>query len=582
MREIMDAFTDPTIREGWFMKSAQVAWTTALENVIGYYVDQDPSPVLLIQPTLQVAEDFSKTRLAPMVRDTPKLRGQISDAKSRNGENTLLRKKFPGGHLVLAGANAPAGLASHPIRVLLFDEVDRYPASAGTEGDPISLGMKRTTAFWNRRVFGGSTPGIKGASLIEAKYLASDQRRRFVPCPHCGETQVLKWAQVKFENKDPATARYLCEHCGTLWSDVERWAALHQAKWRPTKPFNGIAGWHMNALASTFVKLEDVVREFLEATGNPEKLKAFTNTTLAETWEETGATIEPGSLLERREQYGPENIPAGVLALTVGGDTQDDRVELQLLGWGADEECWPIEQVVFRGDPGKASFWKEHVDPYLLQKFSTEDGRELRIEAAAIDSGGHHTQAVYDFVVARKRRRVWAIKGMAGPGRLAWPKKASRTAKSRAMVFILGVDTIKGVLYGRLNKVQEPGPGYIHLPASADDEFCKQLTSEKAATKYVRGRPTLVWSPRSEGIAQEAQDCWIYGYAAMIGLGGLKFLDRAAKAAGVSIRRRPARSTAIESPPAVEPPVVAQKPLPPNNPPARTSWMPRRGGWMKR
>lgn len=584
-REWMDAANDPEIREGWVMKSAQVAWTSSLENVIAYFADQDPAPQMLVMPTLQGAEDFSKTRLAPMARDTPKLRGTFSDAKTRDSQNTLLRKKYTGGHLILAGANSPAGLAMHPIRILLGDEVDRYPPSAGTEGNPLNLAIKRTTAFWNRKILGGSTPTIKGASEIEARYEGSDKRQWWVPCAHCGEFQVLKWAQVKFDPLDPETARYGCEHCGVLWTDVERWAATLLGKWRAQKPFKGIAGWHINSIASTFVRLADVVREFLDAKGDPEKLKTFTNTTLAETWEETGGqTIEAKGLLERVEQYNEKSIPSGVLMLTIGGDTQDDRVELQLQGWGADEECWILEQHVVRGDPDSIGFWNKEVDPYLLQRYRTEDGRELAVEAACIDSGGHHTQRVYDFVVSRKRRRVFAIKGRGGPGILAWPKKVRRGGKSRANVYILGVDTIKGVLYGRLRHVQEPGPSYIHLPAGTDEEFCRQLTSEKAFPRKVKGRQVLAWEPKSKDIKQEAQDCWIYGYAAMLGRGGPKWLERLAKgkvrgpASRVPVSIDQQTGNADE---AAEP-EMPTTPAPPQATPVHPAPRPSRGGFHRK
>jgi phage terminase large subunit GpA-like protein len=485
---------------------------------------------MLVQPTLQGAEDFSKTRLAPMVRDTPKLRGTFTDAKTRDSANTLLRKKYTGGHLILAGANSPAGLAMHPIRKLYLDEVDRYPPSAGTEGNPTSIAMKRTLAFWNRKILGGSTPTIKGASEIESRFESGDKRQWWVPCGHCEEWQVLKWAQVKFDSSDPETARYGCEHCGVLWTDVERWASTMLGKWKAQRPFKGIASWTINAIASTFVRLADLVREFLDAKGDPEKLKTFTNTSLAETWEETGGqTIDVTPLLERKGTFTAKSIPAEVLMLTIGGDTQDDRVELQLLGWGADEQCWILEQHVVRGDPDSLAFWKNEVDSYLLQRYVTEDGRELTAEAVCIDSGGHHTQRVYDFVVSRKRRRVYAIKGRGGPGVLAWPKKVRRGGKSRANVYVLGVDTIKGILYGRLRLVHEPGPSYINLPATADEEFVKQLTSERAIAKKHRGRQILVWEPKSKDVRQEVQDCWIYGYAAMLGRGGPKWLERLAK-----------------------------------------------------
>lgn len=590
-RAIMDAINDPSVREVWVKKSAQVGWTEILNNVIGYHVHQDPAPILLVQPTVEMAEAWSKDRLAPMIRDTPELRIRIADPKSRDSGNTVLHKKFTGGHLTIAGANSPAGLASRPIRIVLFDEVDRFPPSAGSEGDPISLGRKRSTAFWNRKMLAGSTPTVKGASRIDAGFEASDQRHLHVPCPHCDTAQRLYWSQVHWTDNDATTARYVCKSCGSLWTNEERIAAVREGcrrdLWVAEKPFDGVAGFHLFELHSPFVSIEEMVRSFLEAKKLPETLKTWVNTSLGETWEEEGSTVEAGSLLERREQYGPENIPEGVLLLSAGIDTQDDRVEVQLCGWGAEEETWPIEQKVFRGDPDKPALWLE-VDEYLLQKFSTEDGRHLFIEAVAVDSGGHHTQAVYQFVVSRKARRVWAVKGQGGPGKLAWPKKASRTAKSRAKVFMIGVDAIKSILYGRLGKVTEPGPGYIHLPAAADEEFCKQLTSEKALTKYVRGRATLVWEPRAKGIAQEVQDCWVYAYAAFLGRGGPKLLERLVK--GMT-RARPVqkdRPTVHPSEPQVEPvhENTTQQPkqttthaTPPRTP---RGWIGGRRGWLKR
>lgn len=577
----MEAFTDPAVRELWVMKSAQIAWTTMIENMIGFHVHQDPAPILLVQPTLDLAEAFSKDRLAPMIRDTPALHGRIADVRSRDSGNTLLHKKFPGGHLTLAGANAASGLRARPIRIALFDEIDAYPASAGTEGNPISLGKKRQTAFWNRRTAGGSTPTIKGASEIERRFDGSDQRYFFVPCVHCGHKQRLVWAQVKWVPDQPETARYQCERCAVLWSDGERMESVRRGEWQATKPFNGVAGFHINEIYSPFVRLEEMVRNFLEAKKLPETLQTFINTSLAQTWEQSGSTIEPGSLLERRETYGPESIPDEALLLTAGVDVQDDRVEVLPVAWGADEQSWPIEQKVFRGDPGKAELWKE-VDEYLRQTFTTEVGRTLRIDAACVDSGGHHTQDVYHFVVSRKQRRVWAVKGLGGAGKLAWPKKASRTPKSRAKVYLIGVDAIKSVLYGRLANVLESGPGYVHLPASADEEFCKQLTSEKAITKYVGGRPRIVWEPRAKNIAQEVQDCWLYAYAAMLGRGGPQFLTRLGKRPSVSSPPDGGGSSTPPPPkdPEPSPPAPAQQHT--QAPTRSTGWMGRGRGWMKR
>jgi len=568
----MDASCDPAVRETVFMKSAQVGWTEALNNVIGFHVDQDPAPILLLQPTLEMAEAWSKDRLAPMIRDTPCLNGRIADPKARDSGNTLLHKRFTGGHLTIVGANSPAGLASRPVRVLLCDEVDRFPVSAGTEGDPIDLARRRTATFRNRKVLMGSTPTVKGASRIEAAFEQSDQRFYFVPCPHCEEFQRLVWAQVKWEEGQPETAAYVCQHCGAVLTDADKPEMLRRGEWRPSKPFNGVAGFHISELYSPWTSWPEMATAFIRAKKFPETLQTWINTALGETWEEKGETVEPEGLLARKEGYGPDELPPGVLLLTVGGDVQDDRIECQLLGWGTNEECWILEQKIFLGNPGNARFWNEEIDPYLKQRYRTEDGRSLAIEAAAFDSGGHCTQAVYDYCVARRRFRIWAIKGQAGPGRLAWPKRASRVASSRVPLHIIGVDTIKSTLYGRLEKVPKPGAGYIHLPESFDAEACKQLTSETRVRVYVKGRAVIVWKPRVANIRQEAQDCWIYGYAAMIGRGGGKLL---ATRAG---RRPEPRVETVPEEPEVEaapPPETAPVPV------KRNFVAPRRNGFVR-
>lgn len=534
------------------MKSAQVGWTEALNNTIGFHVDQDPAPVLLLHPTLEMAEAWSKDRLAPMIRDTPCLAGRIADPKARDSGNTLLHKRFTGGHLTIVGANSPAGLASRPIRILLCDEVDRFPVSAGTEGDPIDLARRRTATFRNRKVLMGSTPTVKGASRIEAAFEQSDQRYYFVPCPHCEEFQRLLWAQVRWEEGKPETAAYACVHCGTLLTDADKPEMLRLGEWRSSKPFNGIAGFHISEIYSPWTSWPEMAAAFLRAKRFPETLQTWINTALGETWEEKGETIEPEGLLARKEPYGPQEVPAGVLLLTVGGDVQDDRIECQLLGWGANEECWILEQAVFKGNPGDRRFWAEEIDPYLKRRYRTEDGRTLAVEAAGFDSGGHHTQAVYDYCVVRRRFRIWAIKGQGGPGRLAWPKRASRVASSRVPLHLIGVDTIKSTLYGRLEKVTEPGAGYVHIPESFDPELCRQLTSETRIRVHVKGRAVIVWKPRAANIRQEAQDCWVYGYAAMIGRGGGEVLAR--RAQGIApVEPAPDAVEAAEPEPAPQP-----------------------------
>lgn len=287
-RGIMDAISDPRAETVVIMSSAQVGKTEIVNNLVGYHIHRDPAPILVIQPTTEMCEAWSKDRLAPMLRDSPELRGRVSEAKAKTSGNTLRQKKFPGGHLAIVGANSAAGLASRPIRILCCDEVDRYPASAGSEGDPVKLGTKRTATFWNRKVILVSTPTTAGVSRIEKAFLESDQRHFFVPCPHCGDAQRLRWPQVKWTDGDPLSARYHCIACGAGWTDAERWAAVRKGEWVAEAPFTGTAGFHLNELYSPWRCMAETVRDFLDAKSRPDMLKTWVNTALGETWQEQG------------------------------------------------------------------------------------------------------------------------------------------------------------------------------------------------------------------------------------------------------------------------------------------------------
>lgn len=573
-RGLMDAVADPAILEIWVMKAAQIGWTEILNNVIGFHIDQDPAPILLVQPNLEMAEAWSKDRLAPMIRDTPALRGKIADPRARDTGNTLLHKTFAGGHLTIAGANSPAGLASRPIRIVLFDEVDKFPASAGAEGDPISLGKKRSTTFWNRKMLAGSTPSVKGSSRIEEGFEASDQRYYFVPCPHCQEFQRLIWPQVRWPEGRPEAAVYVCQHCGAEISEAQKPAMILAGEWRASKPSRGIAGFHISELYSPWASWAEIAILFLQAKRLPETLQTWRNSSLGETWEDQGETVAPEGLLARRESYSSAHLPAGVKLITVGTDVQDDRLESTIWGWGADEEAWRIEHLVMNGDPGQlgaGSVWADH-DALLKRKFATDAGETLGIEACCIDSGGHFTEQVYRYCAARKRSRTWAIKGAGGQGRLVWPKRPGRSAKVRVDVWLIGVDTVKDLLYGRLKKVIEPGPGYVHFDAATDEAWLEQLTSERIVYRTSQGRRVRLWRPRSTGVKQEALDCTVYAYAAMIGRGGLTVLSY--RAAGGAKGSAPPPEAPGDQP---APPAPAFNA--PRRPPlARRGWV---KGWRK-
>jgi phage terminase large subunit GpA-like protein len=337
MREPMDMVGKPGVRRITLMTSAQVAKSTVIENIIGYFMHHDPCPILHVSPTLDSMKMFSKERLAPMIRDTPVLRHRVKDARARDSGNTLSSKTFPGGHIAMVGSNAPAGLASRPIRLLVADEVDRFEASAGTEGDPLTLAIKRTTTFWNRVICFVSTPGDKGTSRIEPEFLRGDQRYYWVPCPHCNEHQRLTWSQVKWADRNPETAFYECVHNGCVLDDQDRRVAVRKGEWRATQPFNGNVSYHLSQLYSPFAPLSDGVRDFLDSKDNPQELKTWTNTFLGETWEEKGARLEWSDLMDRREDYQVrEPIPDGVTVITVAVDVQDNRFEMEWVGWGDD------------------------------------------------------------------------------------------------------------------------------------------------------------------------------------------------------------------------------------------------------
>ena len=506
----MDAISDPRLRDIVVMAGAQVGKTEMLLNVIGFHIHHDPSPILLVQPTLEMAQAFSKDRLAPMLRDTPALKGSVKDPRSRDANNTTTHKVFTGGHISLVGSNSAAGLASRPIRVVLCDEVDRYPPSAGSEGSPILLARKRSATFHNRKMVMVSTPTNKGASMIESQYEESDKRQYFVPCEDCGTVQTLKWSNVKWDKDKPETAYYACDSCGSVWDDAKRNRSVRKGEWVATADFTGVAGFHINGLYSPWTMLADAVRDFLIAKKAPDTLRVFVNTFLAETWEDQGETVGDIRFEDREEDFGA-SIPDDIVVITAGIDVQDDRLELELVGWGRDEESWSLDYKTLYGDPSTPHLWND-LDNILKASYTTESGRSLGIRAACVDSGGHYTQAVYNFVRPREGRRIFAIKGMAGEQR-PLVGRPSKNNIGKIKLFTVGTFPIKELIFSRL-KIQSEGAGYCHFPAGRSDEYYQQLAnSEKIVTKYQKG------FPRREFVKtrtrNEALDCRVYAYAAL-------------------------------------------------------------------
>jgi phage terminase large subunit GpA-like protein len=533
-RGIMDAVTDPAVEAVVVKSSAQVGKTEIVNNAVGYYIDQDPSPILLLQPTLDMAEAYSKDRLAPMIRDTPCLAEKVQDARSRNSGNTLLHKSFHGGHVTMAGANSPSSLASRPIRIAIFDEVDRYPASAGTEGDPVDLGWKRTTTFWNRKRLETSTPTVEGLSRIDASYQASDQRRYFVPCSACGAKQTLEWAQVRWDEGKPETARYACAHCPSEWGDAERWRAIQQGEWIAGAEFRGVAGFHLWEAYSPWVPLAQIASNFLKAKDSPERLRTWVNTSLGETWKERGEAPEWQRLYERRESYPLRLVPSGGLFLTAGADVQKDRIEVQVIAWGRGKESWCVDYVVFDGDTSAPPVWTK-VSEFLDQTYHHDAGIDLPVIRFAIDSG-FATQDVYAWARRQGPGRVMVVKGVDG-GVAIVGQPTAVDVKLDGKKFTRGVrvwpvnsGVLKSEFYGwlRLDKpTAESGdpypPGYCHYPEFGE-EFFRQLTAEQLVTKVVRGYRRQEWVKQRE--RNEALDTRVYARAAASLFGIDRFQER--------------------------------------------------------
>lgn len=512
MREPMDMIGKPGVRRVTLMTSAQVGKSTVIENVIGYFIEHDPCPILHVSPTLESMKMFSKERLAPMIRDCPSLKPLVKDARARDSGNTLNSKVFPGGHIAMVGSNAPAGLASRPIRVLVADEVDRFEQSAGTEGDPLNLAVKRTTTFWNRVILFVSTPGDKSTSRIEPEFLRGDQRYRWCPCPQCGEYQRLKWAQVRWDDGNPDTAYYECEHNGCVWDDQDRNRAVREGEWRAEADFNGNVSYHLSQLYSPFAPLSDGVRDFLDAKDNPQLLKTWVNTFLGETWEERGARLEWSDVMDHREEYETrEGIPEDVTLVTAAVDVQDDRFEIEWVGWGDDYRSWSLGYRKIYGDPSAPDIWQE-LRSSLSETIIHPLFGELSPRAVAIDSGGHYTQAVYAF--AERTPRCVAIKGVEGKGKPMVGRPMKNTI-GNARVLPLGVDTIKEIVAARLRIHDPDKAGYCAFPSNDDygDEYFRGLTAEELRTTYTRGFPVQRWTKIRT--RNEPFDLRVYNTAAM-------------------------------------------------------------------
>ena len=532
---IMDAVTDPSVHTVTVKKSARVGYTKIVDHIAGYYVHQDPSPVFIVQPRIEDAEDYMESEIEPMIRDTPVLAELAGEAKAKDARQTKKKRSFRNGASIrVVGANSPGGFRRITARIIVLDEVNGYPVrGAGTEGDQVKLAAKRGETFWNRKVILGSTPTVKGASRITRSWDTSDQRYFNVPCPHCGEYQVLEWGGpdtphgLKWRKDEttgeplPETAHFVCRVTGCLIQEVDKAEMVARGEWRATRPFAGHAGFHIWAAYSLFPNAawHQLVREWLEVKDDPLARQTFINLVMGEDYEDGGdRALEEGRIAARAEIWSDE-VPDEVAVITKGVDVQDDRIEIETVGWGHNEESWSLAYDVIEGEFSDPAVQAE-LDAHLKRAYTTPSGRRMVAMGTCIDSGGHHTQDVYNFAKARLARRVWAIKGESarmGQRNPVWPtKRPSRRNKSAFRPVIIGVNAAKDVVRQRLH-VDVPGPGYMHFPVERDIGYYSQLLAERLITKSTGGVRYRVWE-LSAGRANEALDCRVYAYAALCGL----------------------------------------------------------------
>lgn len=533
LEEIMNAFTDPKVHRISVVASSQVGKTECEMNMLGYAIDIDPGPIMLVMPTVDNAKDFSKRRIAPMIRDTKPLREKIAKAKSRDGENTVLKKAYPGGMLTMTGSNSPASLASVPARYVFGDERDRWTKDAGGEGDPWGLLEARTTTFYNYKMVEVSTPTIRGYSAIEESFNMGTQEYWSVQCPHCGEYAFIRFDNIRFEyhsNKVNGKKQYIvdsvsycCPECGCASSEAEirkqpkKWIAKNPEAYK-----NGVRSFWINAFSSPWMPWDKLVLKFLEAKDDPQKLKTVYNTLFGELWDDRGDLDDEDAMLARREMYDAE-LPEGVLCLTCGVDTQDNRLEYEVVGYGRFGENWGIERGIIMGKPDDENTW-ERLDGVIDRSYYFKDGKALRVSVTFVDSGGHYTKEVYEQCSKRINKRVFAIKGKGGEG-IPFTRPPSKVdivkddqVVGKAWLYMIGVDSGKErIMSGLKVKRQDSGdvhPRYAHFPLNEEKAYDSNYFSGLLSEAMIYKNNKWKWEKLPGHNRNEALDCRNYANAA--------------------------------------------------------------------
>lgn len=567
-RGIMDAFHEPGVEVVVVMGSSQWGKTSIAVNVVAYHMKHDPCPILVVEPTVDpMAKDFARNRLDPVIAASPQIQEVVAKKRSKDASNTTLQKTFRGGSLSIGGANSAASLAARSIRLLVLDEVDRYPAELPGEGNTLAIAFKRTAAYRRRRrILLLSSPTLEGAP-IHVWYERGDMRRYFVPCPSCGVMHPFEWRQVRWTNDDPTTARIHCPGCDHPLTDAERIAVLSRGEWRGEQPDRlerTVVSFHIWEAYSPLSSLSDIVTGFLRARqkqkeGDRSEMHTWQNTTLGEPVPpDDGEGVEPHALLMRREALeAGVDVPQPCCVLTMGVDVQDDRLEVLVVGWGPGEEACIVDRHVLPGSTDQPEPWRE-LDALLDHEYRHASGQRLSVQATCIDSGGHRTTMVYDYAARKAARRVYAVIGRAGQSPIVSspsPRKWG-TSQRKVPLYTVGVDAAKALWMSRL-MLTEKGRGYVHLPHAdwCDEELAAQLTSERLVTKFHKGVPQQVW--KKIRARNEALDCAVYSLAAL----------RLLRPDLELLAARLANPDATPKPP---------------SPSTRPRWIPpRTGGWLK-
>ena len=530
--EIMDELSpQSSATDVVFMKGSQIGGTEVLINTALYYIKHCPSPIGQFQTTEQTAKRFLKQRENP--------------AFTAMGMNDLFYgdemyiKEFPGGILTTGWSNSPSNFRSAPFCISLCDEISEWPDDCGGQGDPCELARRRTTNFPRRKLFWNSTPGIEGECRITKMFELGDQRHYQVPCPHCGELHKWEWGNVVWDCDSngkalPQTVRMRCPHCGEEYGEYHKTELMALGQWVAENPDGEYPSFHINALYSPlgWYSWSNAVSDFVKAKGDVNKMKSFTNNVLGEPWSlDGGKVIDPNGLMSRCEEYEAE-VPDGAVVLTAGVDVQDDRLEVEIVGWGKGLENWGITNRILIGNPSEQGVW-DALDSILMASYRNSLNENLYVAATLIDSGGHHTDDVYRYTAKRERRNVFACVGKAGLARplVTRPQKTKKSLVYNASLVNVGVDIAKDQFYDWIS-IENPGPGYCHFPAKPDEynqEYFAQLTAEKRFKKWVRG--SQVWAYKKLRLRNEALDKRNYARGALniVGIDVDKFADAGRK-----------------------------------------------------